>query len=967
MRTPPFGPPISMPFELGGVIGRGGMGEVRSAHDPRLDRDVAIKMVSPGDAQSAARLAREATLTARLEHPGIVPIYGAGNSPDGRAWYAMRLLPGRSLEAAIRNTPDDGARLALVRHVLYAAEAVAYAHGQGILHRDLKPANILTGPFGETVVGDWGLATTLADAAHCEGPAGTPGYMSPEQLRGEPLDVRADVHALGATLAEVVTGHPPDGETPLLLARAARATPELAAIAERAMHVSPDDRYPTAQAFAQDLLAWFEGRRVSAHEYSPGEVMARLFSRWRVPLAVGAVGLMGVLGATSYGWWQTELARRQAESSEKGALAAREHEVAAFATALRTQAANAAASGFAMEAELLAAQALRRLEHPDTRGVLAAVSGRPRWELVATRALPGCLRRTLSPAGDALLCIEAAGARRIDLRTGEEETLPGAWNRGTFAGSSEELVLVDEALNVVGWRNGKATTLVSGLSARWSVFPPSHSPGQAMVQSNNAAFHVDVRTGLVEASRLCGEDVSTQRTTLDREGRELAVCIDLRVLRREHSGKVWELHRFTAAEGVPSYVGALPDHRVFAGTLQGYAVIIDPIAGTIQQRRLGVDAIFGASFTESRAAVGLSGGDIVVWDLQADTLSTRFRGRDLLTAWLDDDTLRFSGARLEDLRAPAGTHPHRIATDSGVTALAWSPDSSLLASAAGSGTVGVVEATTGRVRGTFRNEEAVAKDVNFSPDGKRLVVASAHAVQAVYELASTAATRLRIPEAWRRAIWLADGRVLGAPYMPELREFGPDLEPLPIASASPPGFADLESGPGGRTAVGVTGTDRVYWMPGQGDATWHEIPTPPRALGVACNDSGIALILADTVRRYALDGTLTWEADIHGTPLDVAISPDDRWMAVGLMDGSVPVWRIGESAPRVRLLGHRARAAAVSFSPDSLWLATGGWDDEVRQWSVAAFDSDADQTASDAERALGLTLDEVMGTLFAQP
>jgi serine/threonine protein kinase len=169
------------------------MVEVRSAHDPRLDRELAVKMVTPGDQASAARLAREATLTARLEHPGVVPVFAAGTAPDGRAWYAMRLLPGRSLDAAIADSADATARLGLVRHVMSTAEAVAYAHGEGILHRDLKPANILIGTFGETVVGDWGLACTLEEATRADGPAGTPGYMSPEQAAGAALDVRADV------------------------------------------------------------------------------------------------------------------------------------------------------------------------------------------------------------------------------------------------------------------------------------------------------------------------------------------------------------------------------------------------------------------------------------------------------------------------------------------------------------------------------------------------------------------------------------------------------------------------------------------------------------------------------------------------------------------------------------------------------------------------------------------------------
>lgn len=967
MPAPPLGPPASLPFELGGVIGRGGMGEVRSAFDPHLDRDVAVKLVSPGDSQAAQRLAREATLTARLEHPGIVPVYAAGTAPDGRAWYAMRLLPGRSLEAAIRAAPTSTERITLVRHVLYAAEAVAYAHGQGILHRDLKPANILTGPFGETVVGDWGSACTFAEAAIAQGPSGTAGYMSPEQLESRPMDARADVYALGATLAEVVTGQAPDLDTPLLLSRAARAAPELVAIAERALRPEAAERYPTAQAFVDDLLAWFEGRRVSAHEYSPGEVMARFIARWRVPLAVGAVGLVGVLGAVSYGWWQTDLARRAAQSSEQAALLARADEVQAYAAALRTQAANAAFAGFDAEAELLAAHALKRLESADTRGILAGVSGRPRWGLLANYAVPTCTRHSLSTDGAALLCFNGKGANRLDVTSGAVDIAPGTWNRGTFAGSADEVVLVDESLGVFGWSRGEAPVALATGSARWSVFPPSLFPGVTMVQTNNAAMRVDVRNKSVEHSAFCGVGSSTQRSTLDQTGRELAVCIDLRVVRREVDGTVTVLHRFTAEEGVPSFVGASPDGRLSAGTLLGFTVVLDATGKLLNHRRLGQDAVFGVSLQHDWAAVGLSGGDVALWDLKADAVVTRFRGHDPQTAWMGERALRLSGERIEDREVPTNTHPHRTATDSGVTAVAWSPDSTLLASGTGSGAVVVMEAATGRVHHNFRNEPAVAKDIAFSPKGDQVAVASAKAVQMVYALKDGAGQRLGEDEAWRRVAWMAEAGVLGVPYRAVARLFGTRFDVPPTTISSPAGFGDIETDALGQHAVGLDGANAIYFADDGPTPVWKRIPGPSGAAAVACSADTIALITRDELFVVDREGAPRWQVTVPGTAVDVAISPDSRWAAVGTLDGSVHVWEVGHDNPRARLLGHRARAAAVAFSPDGKWLATGGWDDEVRQWSVSAFDADGATVAEESERALGRSLDEVMRAMFDQP
>ena len=193
-----------MPDGTGYVIeaeqGRGGMGRVLRARDRRLGRSVAIKELLHADAINEARFARETMLTARLQHPSIVAMYEAGRWPDGRPYYAMKLVEGQSLKQLIAgaHTLDD--RLALLPHVLGVAEAIAYAHRQRVIHRDLKPANIIVGEFGESVVHPLGTRQSLDDedqddAAPEAGPyrdapdertavggiLGTPAYMPPEQ------------------------------------------------------------------------------------------------------------------------------------------------------------------------------------------------------------------------------------------------------------------------------------------------------------------------------------------------------------------------------------------------------------------------------------------------------------------------------------------------------------------------------------------------------------------------------------------------------------------------------------------------------------------------------------------------------------------------------------------------------------------------------------------------------------------
>jgi serine/threonine protein kinase len=144
------------------VLGEGGMGKVVAAEDLRLRREVALKWaLGNPDGPEAQRLRREARITAALDHPGIVPVYDLGEGHDGRPFYVMRLVRGGSLSEAIERSSSYLERSHLVRNLLSACEAVAFAHAAGVVHRDIKPDNILVGPYGETQVMDWGLARTL--------------------------------------------------------------------------------------------------------------------------------------------------------------------------------------------------------------------------------------------------------------------------------------------------------------------------------------------------------------------------------------------------------------------------------------------------------------------------------------------------------------------------------------------------------------------------------------------------------------------------------------------------------------------------------------------------------------------------------------------------------------------------------------------------------------------------------------
>jgi len=233
-------------YELEGEIGRGGMGVVYRARDRDLDRRVALKVLD-------AEMEGEARLIVRLEHPAIVPIHETGRLPDGRAFYAMKLVAGVRLDHYLAQAPSLAERLRVIRRV---GEALAYAHTTGAIHRDLKPQNVMVGEFGEVYVMDWGM-----DAV-----AGTPGFRAPETR----LDRFSDIYALGALLAFVLTSPGP---------QALAGPSALRAIAAKAMQADPAARYPDTTALLADIERFQEGLAVGAWAEPWGHRLRRFGSR----------------------------------------------------------------------------------------------------------------------------------------------------------------------------------------------------------------------------------------------------------------------------------------------------------------------------------------------------------------------------------------------------------------------------------------------------------------------------------------------------------------------------------------------------------------------------------------------------------------------------------------------------------------------------------------------------------------
>ncbi len=350
----------------------GGLGQIVIAHQQELDRPVALKRIRPDRLHGKARnrFLREAVITAKLQHPGIVPIYGLGHDDDG-PFYTMPFIRGQTLLEALeaferddpvwRNPGPCSLKFrGLLQQFVTVCNTMAYAHDEGIIHRDLKPSNIMLGPYGEALVMDWGLAKPFhrdgspaepqdeEEAAPSPSPSpddltatgivlGTPQYMSPEQARGQPAGPASDIFSLGLILYAILTGKSafddanPRGAAALIALREPavvpprqrdpRLPPALEAICLKALAARPQERYPSARILAEDIAKWLADEPVSAWR-EPWPVRARRWvKRHRTAVAATAAACTAalLLGAVSMYSHQRQL--RQEISAAEAALA----------------------------------------------------------------------------------------------------------------------------------------------------------------------------------------------------------------------------------------------------------------------------------------------------------------------------------------------------------------------------------------------------------------------------------------------------------------------------------------------------------------------------------------------------------------------------------------------------------------------------------------------------------------------
>ncbi len=405
--------PVRIDYAVKGEIARGGMGKIYSAEDSELDRLVALKVSTSGDRGRDSQFFREARILAALAHPNIVPIHTLGVDAEGRPFYSMKLIQGRTLQWILKQLSAGDRSIALVytRDRLLdifrkVCDAVSFAHSKGYLHRDLKPENIMVGEFGEVLVMDWGLAKVIRKAASGGDPAagadvepetlsyieGTPQYMSPEQANGiyGGLDECSDIYSLGGVLYSILTYRPPvsgasvaeviqkvrTGETTTMAmprgsgdgaapAQMEQAVPEaLRAVTLKALAREKAKRYQSVSALVADIQAYQSGFATSAENASLFRQVWLLVKRHRMAAALtflfgcgSVLFTLALVDKEERARFNAERADKERQRAETEAQSASEQKLLAEENARRAEAEKHAAREALAQTQITVAEA----------------------------------------------------------------------------------------------------------------------------------------------------------------------------------------------------------------------------------------------------------------------------------------------------------------------------------------------------------------------------------------------------------------------------------------------------------------------------------------------------------------------------------------------------------------------------------------------------------------------------------
>jgi eukaryotic-like serine/threonine-protein kinase len=721
-------PPVRDPrrYRVIGEQGRGGLGRVLHARDREMGRSVALKELLRPSMRSEARFIREARITARLEHPSIVPVHEAGTWPSGELFYTMKLVAGRSLRELLAEKKGLAQRLELLPNVLAVADAIAYAHKERVIHRDLKPANIIVGEFGETIVIDWGLAKDLSLAADPIEPdagpyragandgvtilgevVGTPYYMSPEQARGEKLSAATDVYSLGAILYELISGKRPYAEVngrdprravevvrsraPLSLAESGTYPSELVAIAERAMARDWRSRYSSAAEFAAELRRFLSGKLVDAHHYTFGALLKRWITRHRRLLVVATAAAFIVAAVGTVSIVRIVRAEHTAEALYRETLAVKE--------------------GLLQERnQLLLANATDLLRTDPTASARLAQTYDGSDRILATQILADATSMGLSREGPALsgiiTSIEFLPANKVAIQSRETST--------TIFDLSKNVS--ERTGHLEGWKD-----TIRSSSRRYLASQHTRNGTDVLDLQTNKIVRIETEGHLFDAEFLSEDQLignhggggvgvwSTEtgalirrhedprgvvRIDISADKRLVAVCYDDRQL-AVYDVETWKevvLGQCDRSSLIGGLAAFSPNSRWYVTIASADRVVAwDLLARDVHKVMESDAAIAEISMAPNgeRVAIGTTGGDVVVLSVGAWQPIARVRHPALImrARWSNGSTILATGDSTGRIQTweENGTQRRLIGHSQSIRALAFSDDDATLVSGDASG------------------------------------------------------------------------------------------------------------------------------------------------------------------------------------------------------------------------------------------------------------------------------------------
>ncbi|MFT3694244.1 MAG: protein kinase [Kofleriaceae bacterium] len=984
---------------------RGGLGRIVRAVDRRLGRTVAVKELLRRDDLHEARFVREALITARLEHPGIVPVHEAGRWPNGDPYYVMKLVEGRTLKELMASTQDSPReRLALLSHVIAVADAVGYAHSEGVVHRDVKPSNVIVGAFGETIVVDWGLARDCkrdiaepSDEMLAEGSGvstisgkvvGTPAYMAPEQARGELVDARADVYAIGAVLYELLAGKAPHhdqtpkamldrviaGPPPPLCIIAPAVPTELADIIAKAMARDPSDRYANATLLAEDLRAFQTGKLVSAHAYTPWQLVRKRMQAHRgvVAVALASTIALGAVGVESF---RKVVAERDIAQGERG----------------RAESAAQAAENKQRELVLLQAQTSLRKDPtaalawlkqfsitPDDRDTVVDVIDEAVALGVASHVVrlgDWALDAQFTRDGKSIVeCGHDGILRRYDLATHRTSVIgkpPSEPSALAMSPDGTWVVTGSTKGEVVAWplRPGVGEKPLSKAGKTVSRIDFADDD-TLIVHRENRAEILDLdgnlrRIGKPDSAHAAvalhdlTKQVVTSRANEVSAGDRVLAHTDRMIewLGISPDGQIVFIYDGKTLFRVPFEGGALTQVYAWTGTLdamvwtrdlkrvaligkQPEIPILDVATNKIDVLRGHSDAIYDAQFTSDGSMLVSASDDSTarVWDL-VDGTSQVLRGH-------DDDVLhiRLSPDEKQVVTASLDGTFRVWPLDSDDSATAVFREGSKIEQLDPVGDNVIVRTATSTTEwdleaGTRQPliswETGLARG-RSSPDGQSAIVLMSNNLLELRHRDGRPPVKLAgLKGSVHDALWSANGKLVYGFSTNALMQWDAETGEPKVLIDGDSQIQGIAVSKDGRVVASLDGNTVVMIHPdghsetlGSGSEWCVQMmvkfePVHDRLMFTRCDHS---LVMVD-------HGTVTTFATEGATVENVAASPDGRRFAAAMSDRTIRVWDSNGTRAAV-LRGHSDLVLDVAFSPDGSELASASYDKTVRIWQL---------------------------------